>query len=252
MFTLRRADERQHVQVSAQELWRTFRPPDLAGAPEREENVPATHTAGFGVLEALDESRLPPGAEVVHLPDREAETITYVLRGALAQEDTKGRTEILRAGEFQRMTLARSARCHERNASQTDWVRFLRLSLHSAASQADHTRERRFFSVAQRRGLLCLVGSQDGRRQSIRLYQDVLILSAVLSPGHHVIHELRPDRMAWLHLVMGEASLGDFVAGQGDGAGIAGQRAISITALEECEILLIDLHRPAQAPGVDR
>jgi redox-sensitive bicupin YhaK (pirin superfamily) len=252
VFTLRRADERQHIQVSNQEIWRTFHPLSLVEVPLRDAGAPEPRTPGFGVLDALDENRLSPGAEVALLPDREAETITYVLRGALMQEDSKGHTEIVSAGELQRMTLERGAQCSERNASQTEWVHFLRISLHPAANQADNTLEQRFFSLAQRRGLLCIVGSQDGRRRSVRLHQDAVIFSAVLSPGHHLIHALRPDRMVWLHVVGGEASLGEIVVGSGDGAGFAGQPAVSITALEETEILLLDLHRPAQAPGADR
>ena len=252
MFTLRRADERQHVQVSAQETWRTFHPPELGEAPEHVEGAPEPRARGFGVLEILDESRLSPGAEVALRPAREAETFTYVLQGALAQEDSMGHTSVVGMGEFQRMTLDRRARCNERNASQTDWLHFLRMSLHPASSQADNTYEQRFFSVAQRRGLLCIVGSQDGRRQSLRLFQDSMILSAVLSPGHHIIHNLLPDRMAWVHIVHGEATLGELVVATGDGVGLAGQPAVSITAQEETEILLLDLARPDQASGRGR
>lgn len=247
MFTLHRADERQHVQVFVQEIWRTF-PPDVPDqAAEDGEDAPTPRGGGFGALVVLDESRLSPGAQVALRPDSAAETITYVLKGALAQDDAKGHTRVVGMGEFQRMTLDSSARCYERNASQTDPVHFLRLSLHPAAYHADNTLEQRFYTVAERRGRLCVVGSQDGRKQSLRLFQDTTILSAVLSPGHHVIHKLPPDRMAWLHVVHGEATLGEIVVATGDGVGLAGQPAVSVTAREETEILLIDLARTLRA-----
>ena len=54
--------------------------------------------------------------------------VTYVLKGALAQEDSTGRSGVIRAGEFQCMTTGCRVRHSERNASQTDWAVF-RMSL---------------------------------------------------------------------------------------------------------------------------
>ena len=65
--------------------------------------------------------------------------------------------------------------------------------------------------------------------------------SALLSSGQHVAHELSPGRTAWLHLVEGEVTLGDIVLTTGDGAGVAAERAVSLTAQSEAEILLVDL-----------
>ena len=63
----------------------------------------------------------------------------------------------------------------------------------------------------------------------------------MLGPGKHVVHELREGRSAWLHLVEGEVTLGDVVLSSGDGAGLTAERAVSLTAREETEILLLDL-----------
>ena len=65
--------------------------------------------------------------------------------------------------------------------------------------------------------------------------------SALLEPGQHVVHELSQGRIAWLHLVEGEATLGDIVLTTGDGAGVTAGRAVSLTAQSETEILLLDL-----------
>jgi len=65
--------------------------------------------------------------------------------------------------------------------------------------------------------------------------------SALLGPGQHVVHELSPGRTAWLHLVQGEVMLGDVVLTTGDGVGVTAERAVSLTAREETELLLLDL-----------
>ena len=69
----------------------------------------------------------------------------------------------------------------------------------------------------------------------------------MLSPGKHVVHELHEGRSAWLHLVAGEITLGDVVLSSGDGAGLTAEHAVSLTAREETEILLLDLG--AERPG---
>ena len=73
------------------------------------------------------------------------------------------------------------------------------------------------------------------------IQQDALMFSAVLEPGQHVVHELSGGRIAWLHLVEGEATLGDTILTTGDGVGVTAERAVSLTAQSETEILLVDL-----------
>jgi hypothetical protein len=72
----------------------------------------------------------------------------------------------------------------------------------------------------------------------------------MLDAGQHVIHELSQGRRAWLHLVQGEVTLGDTVLTTGDGAGVAAEPAVSLTAREETEILLVDLG--GRVPGSRR
>ena len=231
MITLRRAKERHHDRRRNQEVWHTFYPEDRADAL----------ADGFGTLEILNEDRLPPGAGVPRHPHRDAEIVTYVREGALAYQDSKGHSGVIQAGEFQRTTAGRGSDHSETNASQTDWAQVFQICLRPAEAGLEPGLEQKRFSAADRRGGLCVVASPDGRRGSLCLHQDALLYSALLSPGKHVVHELREGRSAWLHLVEGEITLGDVVLNSGDGAGLTDERAVSLTAREETEILLLDL-----------
>ena len=230
MITLRRADERHHDQLRKQEVWHTF-PPDRADALAE----------GFGPLENLDEDRLPPGAGMPRHPHRDAEIVTYVREGALAHEDSMGGSGVIHAGEFQRMTAGRGIRHSETNASRTDWAHVFQVRLRPSEPDLEPGHEQKRFSAADRRGGLCVVASPDARRGSLRIHQDALVYSAMLDAGQHVVHELPKGRSAWLHLVQGEVTLGDAVLTTGDGAGVTAEPAVSLTAREETEILLVDL-----------
>lgn len=231
MITLRRAEERRHERSLSREAWLTFFPREVAGVLDN----------GFGTLEILDESRLSPGAGESRHPLHDAEIVTFVREGALAWEDSTGGSGLVQAGEFRRMTAGRGIRHSEANASQTHGAHFFQIWLHPAQAELEPSHEQKRFSAAERRGKLCVVGSPDGRRGSLSIHQDALVFSALLDPGTHVAHGLLPGRSAWLHLVRGEATLGEVVLSTGDGAGFDSELAVSLTALQETEILLLDL-----------
>ena len=239
MISLRLAAERHHDRRLKREVWRTFDPVDrsdrLAGR--------------FHSLEAIDESRLPPRADIPRHVGAEGEIITYVREGTVAYDDSTGHTGMIHAGEFQRMLTAHGARHGECNASRVDWAHVFQIRMPRARFELEPGREQKRFSAAQRRGGLCIVASPDAQGGSLRLGQDTWIYSALLSPGQHIVHELAPTHDAWLHIVQGEVALGDFVLVTGDGAGVVTERAVSLTARTESEILLFDLaERRARSP----
>jgi quercetin 2,3-dioxygenase len=231
MVTLRRANERHHDRRRKHDLWLTFWSPDRADPL----------ADGFGVLEILNEDRLPPGASVSRQRRHDAEIVTYVREGALVYDDSMGHSGVIHAGEFQRVTAGRDLRHSETNASRTDWAHVFQIGLRPSQAGLEPGNEQRRFSAADRRGGLCVVGSPDGRRCSLRVHQDAFVYAAMLDPGQHVVHELSPGRRAWLHLVQGEVTLGDLVLTTGDGVGVTAERAVSLTACRETEILVLDL-----------
>jgi redox-sensitive bicupin YhaK (pirin superfamily) len=231
MFTVRRASERYHHRTSRQEAWFTFEPQDKT----------EPYAGDFGTLEQLNELRIAPGTSAPRNTRRDVEVVTYVYQGVLAYEDSMGHSGVLQAGEFHRVTSGRSLRHSKMNASRTDWAHFYQLWLRPSEIELESEHVQKRFSAAERRGGLCLVASPDARRGSLRIHEDAQICSALLEPGKHVVRELLPGRSAWLHVVQGEVTLGDAVLTGGDGAGITDERAVSLTAREKSEILLVDV-----------
>lgn len=231
MITLRRAEERLHNHRRTHESWHTFH------AEGGEEPLADC----FGALEALNEYRLPPGAGIPRHSHHGVEIVTYVRTGALAHDDSQGRSGVIQAGEFQRTTTGRGVRYTESNASMSDPAHAFQMWLRASDPALQPHQEQKRFFAAERRDALCVVASPDGRSGSLRIHADALVCAALLHPGQHVVHELLQRRSAWLHIVVGEATLGDVVLTTGDGVGIGEERAVSLTAREETEILLLDL-----------
>ena len=241
MITVRRAKDRRHERRRKQESWLTFDPRD----------GPDPLDLAFGCLEILSEHRLPPGASVAH-PRQDAEIVTYVREGALAYSISRGRSGVIHTGEFQHMTARREVRHRETNVSRSDWAHVFQIWLRPSEAGLVPAQEQKRFSAAERRGRLRIIASPDGRLASLRIRQDAVLCSAMLDRGQHVVHELGAGRSAWLHVVKGEVTLGDVVVGTGDGAGLSGERAVSLTARTETELLLVDLgEAPVSAPHIE-
>jgi redox-sensitive bicupin YhaK (pirin superfamily) len=230
MLTLRRAQQRYDDRRGKQAIWLTFYA-QAAADP---------FANGFGRLQLLDEIRLPPGAAVRPQARHDTETITYVLAGALAYDDSLGRSGVLQAGEFRCMAATRGARTSEANASHTDWTHLFQIGLHSSDGSAWAPEQKRF-SAAERRDVLRLIAAAAPRGGALRLREDASVYSALLQPGQHLVHDLGLERRAWLHVVTGEIALDGLVLTPGDGVGVAAERSVSFTARAAAEILLLDV-----------
>ncbi len=239
MIALRRADERRYHGRRRQEAWLTF------SAGDRDDPL----VGGFGALRMLNEDRLPPGARLSH-PQHDSEIVTYVREGALTREDSVGRSSIIQAGEFRCASTGQGGRYTETNLSRTAWAHVFQLWVCPSALALEPSDEQKRFSSAERRGILRVVASPDARRGSLLLHQNALLFSAMLDPGQHVVHELAQGRSAWLHIVRGDATLGDIALTTGDGVGVRAERAVSLTARGGTELLLLDFADPPARPSL--
>lgn len=230
MTELRRSASRRAGSAHQRTGWHTFNP-----------QSGDVSEAGFGAFAALDEHHVQPGGVIPAPALIASEVITYVREGALSFEDAHGRPGLLRAGEFQRTIAPGGFRREAVNASRIDSAHVFQMQLRSTGDVGETSPQQQRFSAAARRGALCVVVSPDGRRGSLSIHEDVVISTALLGRGQHVVHELAKGRKAWLHVISGEATLGDLVLAAGDGAGFADQRAVSMICGEDSEILLVDV-----------
>jgi redox-sensitive bicupin YhaK (pirin superfamily) len=196
---------------------------------------------GFGALRVINDDRVAPGGGFPAHPHSDMEIISYVLEGALEHKDSLGTGSVIRPGEVQRMSAGTGVRHSEFNASQIEPVHFLQIWIIPEKNGLSPGYEQKAFSPAGKTGRLRLIGSRDGREDSVTIHQDVDLYATLLGKGDAVECVIKPGRMGWLQLARGSVSLNGEMLDEGDGAAIRHLERLRIEGLEAAEALLFDL-----------
>ena len=202
---------------------------------------------GFASLRVINEDKVIPAQGFGTHGHRDMEIISYVLSGELAHKDSMGNGSVIRPGDVQRMSAGTGVRHSEFNASDTEPVHFLQIWIMPDREGIEPSYEEKNFTTEQKQGKLKLVGSPDGRDNSVTIHQDVNLYLASLNKGDHLTHNLLVNRVAWLQVTKGGVLLNDQLLEAGDGAAITDESQITIEHSSntedssETEILLFDL-----------
>jgi redox-sensitive bicupin YhaK (pirin superfamily) len=197
---------------------------------------------GFGPLRVINEDRVQPGKGFGTHGHQDMEIVTYVLEGALEHRDSIGTGSVIRPGDVQVMSAGTGIRHSEFNHSQTEPVHFLQIWILPNREGLAPRYEQKTFSEADKRGRLRLVGSSDGRNDSVVIHENVELLAAVLDTGQKAMRELSSGRNGWLQVVRGSVALDGQELNAGDGAAVEGEPGLTVTAKTDgTEILVFDL-----------
>lgn len=196
---------------------------------------------GFRALRVINEDRVAPGQGFGTHGHRDMEIVTYVLEGALEHRDSMGNGEVLRPGEFQRMTAGTGIQHSEFNPSDSEWVHLYQIWLLPEAKGLEPTYEQREFPPAERQGSFRLVADPAGKDGSLNIRQDARIYLSTLESGQSLAHELAPGRHAWLQVLRGSIETEGHALVAGDGVALSEHPAVTVEALSGAEIMLFDL-----------
>lgn len=231
MITVRNAQDRGHANHGWLDTWHTF---SFASYQDR------SHVR-FRSLRVMNEDRVAPGKGFGTHPHNDMEIVTYVLSGALEHKDSMGNGEVLRPGEFQRMTAGTGITHSEFNPSLTEPVHLYQIWLYPEQSGLTPSYEQKAFPQVDRHSRLRLVASRDAAEGSLTIHTDARIYLSELHSGHAVQHELAPGRHAWLQVLRGRVTLNGTDLNTSDGAAVSDELELKIEATQDAEILLFDL-----------
>src|SRR5262245_31983809 len=187
MIQIRKAADRGHADHGWLDTYHTF-----SFASYRDPRF-----MGFRVLRVMNEDVVQPGQGFGTHPHENMEIVTYVLEGALEHRDSMGNGEVLRPGEFQRMSAGTGITHSEFNPSNDEPVHLYQIWLFPEEEGIEPSYEQKRFPEEQRQNRLRLVASHDAAEGSLRIHQDARIYLSTLGDGEEVRHNLGPGRYGW-------------------------------------------------------
>jgi hypothetical protein len=232
LITIRKANDRGHANHGWLDTYHTF-----SFASYRDPNH-----VHFRALRVMNEDVVAPGQGFGTHPHDNMEIVTYVLQGALEHRDSMGNGEVLRPGEFQRMSAGTGITHSEFNPSSTEPVHLYQIWLFPNERNIEPSYEQKSFDTNERHNRLRLVAAPDAAEGSLRIHQDARIYLATLDDGTEVEHAIAPSRHAWLQVLRGSVNVGDQQLTAGDGAALSDEPSLSVRSTSDgSEVMLFDL-----------
>lgn len=232
MIRVRKAEERGHADHGWLDTYHTF---SFAGYQDPEH-------VHFRTLRVMNEDVVQPGQGFGTHPHRDMEIVTYVLEGALEHKDSMGNGEVLRAGEFQRMSAGTGITHSEFNPSATEPVHLYQIWLFPESKGIEPSYEQKQFPVSEQQNQLRLVASPEAEAGSLRIHQDARVYLSQIEAEQTVTYEMGEGRHAWLQVLRGSVLLNDVALDVSDGAAVSDTRNLKIQATADAEIMLFDLN----------
>ncbi len=194
----------------------------------------------FRSLRVINEDRVAGGGGFDTHPHRDMEIVTYVLSGALQHRDSLGNSEVIKAGDVQRMTAGAGIQHSEFNYSPIEPVHLLQIWLLPEKKGLRPGYEQKSILGLQP-GTWSTVAAKEPGEGTLKIHQDVTLSAGKLTPDKGLDYTLAPGRHAWVQVVEGPVTLNGVTLESGDGAAVSDEKELTFSTSSKGHLLLFDL-----------
>jgi len=194
----------------------------------------------WGNLRVWNDDAIAPKSGFPPHPHSDMEIITYVREGAITHQDSlgnKGRTE---AGDVQVMS-AGSGITHAEYNLEDETTRLFQIWIVPSKRGGDPSWGARPFPKGDRSGRFVTLASgfaEDGEALPIRT--EARVVGATLKAGETAEYALGAERHAYLVPATGRIEINGVAANARDGVAITDTETLTVTALEDTELVMVD------------
>lgn len=231
MYQLRKASERGHANYGWLDTYHTF---------SFSSYYDPQHMR-FRNLRVMNEDFVAPGQGFGTHPHNDMEIVTYVLQGALEHRDSMGNGEVLRPGEFQRMSAGTGITHSEFNPSAIEPTHLYQIWLLPERKGIEPSYEQKKFDLGERTNRLRLVASPNGEDGSLTIHTQAKIYLSTVQPEQSVQLALGEGKHVWLQVLSGTGEVHGHALAAGDGLAISDEGLMEYRATSESEILVFEL-----------
>ena len=231
MLTLRKSTERGHADHGWLKSHHSF---SFA-------NYHDPRHMGWGNLRVINDDWIAPGTGFGRHGHRDMEIVSYVVAGALAHQDSMGNTEVIPAGDVQRMSAGTGVMHSEFNHAKDQTTHLLQIWILPTQRGLAPGYEQKTFGPAAKRGRLQLLASPDGAAGSVSMNADARLYAGLFDGAEHATQALDASRKGYLHVVHGSVRVNGEPLTAGDALLIEHEPQLSLDQGSDAEVLFFDL-----------
>lgn len=196
----------------------------------------------FGALRVLNDDIVQPGAGFGTHPHDNMEIVSIPLSGALTHKDSTGNHGAIRTGDVQIMSAGSGIAHSEFNASQTDPVNFLQIWVIPKKRNIQPRYDQKAFDSEKRHHQWQVVVSPEETDGAMWINQDARFALTRLDAGSELSYVPKFEgNGVYLFVLSGSIKAGGYTLHEKDAVGIYDTDAVTLTAVEDAEVLAIEV-----------
>ncbi len=194
----------------------------------------------WGDLRVWNDDEIAAGTGFAPHGHEDMEIITYVRTGAITHQDSLGNTGRTEAGDVQVMSAGSGVR-HSENNRETETTTLFQIWIEPKTRGGDPSWGAKPFPKSDRSGqFMALASGFAVDTDALPIRAEARVLGATLKAGQSTIYALAPGRHAYLVLAAGSADLNGLILQTRDGAAVHDEDTLTVTALTDAELVLVD------------
>ena len=195
----------------------------------------------FGALRVLNDDKVAPSEGFGMHPHQNMEVISIPLKGYLRHGDSIENSSVITPGTIQVMSTGTGIYHSEYNDSATEPLEFLNIWVFPKKENTKPKYDNFDIRHAVKRNELSLIVSPEGNAPA-SILQDAWFSIGKLDKGVKKTYDMhREDTGVYVFVIEGQANVSGTVLSRRDGMGIYDTNSVAIEALEDSEILLIEV-----------
>lgn len=194
----------------------------------------------WGRLRVWNDDTIAAGAGFPPHPHANMEIVTYVRTGAISHRDSLGNEGRTAAGDVQVMSAGTGIAHSEFNREDTETTLFQIWILPDERGGAPSWGTRPFPQENRDGRFVTLASGIAGDDDALPIRANARVSGVTLKAGETATYAASPDRHLYLVPALGRVRIGDVDAAARDGVAVTGLAEVTVTALEDTEIVLVD------------
>jgi len=196
----------------------------------------------FGMLRVLNDDFVAAGQGFGTHPHNDMEIVSIPLSGALAHKDNTGTEEVITPNEVQVMSAGTGILHSEYNHSKDKETNFLQLWIFPDKKGHMPRYKQKFFDLDERKNNLQFIVTPEKKNDNLWLNQDAYLSLVDLEKDKSINYKVHTQgNGVYLFLIDGKVSAVEELLSKRDGIGIWEIDGFSISAIEDSQILLVEV-----------